>query len=147
MATQLAGPSLTTAPRRRGRGTIAVLAGLAANVVLGLGIDQILHATGVYPPWGQPMSDSLFGLATAYRVLIGVLGGYLTARLAPDRPMHHAIALGVVGVIVSIIGLVATWNAGPAMGPRWYPIFLVLAALPCSWLGATLWMRGRRTAR
>jgi peptidoglycan/LPS O-acetylase OafA/YrhL len=144
MATPLAGPSVGTAPRRRGRGTIAVVAGLLVNVVLGLGIDQILHATGVYPPWGQTMSDSLFGLATAYRVLIGILGGYVTARLAPDRPMRHAIALGIVGVVVSTAGLVATWNAGPAFGPRWYPILLVLVAIPCSWLGAKLQAGGLR---
>jgi hypothetical protein len=143
MATQLAGPTLGTAPRRRGRGTIAVLAGLAANVVLGLGTDQVLHATGVYPPWGQPMSEPLFGLATAYRIVYAVLGGYLTARVAPDRPMRHAIALGVVGVIVSTVGLVATWNAGPAFGPKWYPIALVLVSIPCAWLGAKLYLRGR----
>jgi hypothetical protein len=147
MATQLAGPPVGTAPRRRGRGTIAVLAGLAVNVVLGLGIDQILHTTGVYPPWGQPMSDPLFGLATAYRVLIGILGGYVTARLAADRPMQHAIALGVIGVIVSTVGLVATWNAGPAFGPRWYPIVLVLVSLPCAWLGAKLYLRRRGNDR
>jgi hypothetical protein len=138
MASQTSSAVLGTAPRRRGRGTLAVLAGLAANVVLGLGIDQVLHATGVYPPWGQSMSDSLFGLATAYRVLIGVLGGYITAWLAPDRAMRHAIALGIVGVIVSTVGLVATWNAGPAFGPRWYPLVLVLLAIPCAWLGGRI---------
>jgi uncharacterized membrane protein YfcA len=141
MASPIASRTAGTAPRRRGRGTIAVLAGLAANVVLSLGIDQILHATGVYPPWGQPMSDPLFGLATAYRVLIGILGGYVTARLAPDSPMRHAIALGIVGVIVSTVGLVATWNAGPAFGPKWYPIALVLVSIPCAWLGAKLYLR------
>ena len=143
-------PNIATpvpAARRRFGGTLAILAGLAVNVVLGLGTDQILHATGVYPPWGQSMANSLFALATAYRIGFGVLGAYVTARLAPDRPMWHAIALGVVGVVVSTIGLVATWNAGPAMGPRWYPILLVLVALPCSWLGATLWIRRRRSAR
>jgi hypothetical protein len=84
------------------------------------------------------MADSLFGLATAYRVIFGVLGCYIAARLAPDRPMWHSMAVGVVGVVVSTIGLVATWNAGPAFGPRWYPIALVLVAIPCAWLGGTL---------
>jgi hypothetical protein len=145
MASQPATPTLGAARGRRGRGTIAVLAGLATNVVLGVGIDQILHATGIYPPSGQPMSDSLFGLATAYRILIGILGGYITARLAPDRPIRLAIALGIVGVVVSSAGLIATWNAGPAFGPKWYPISLVLVSIPCSWLGAKLFTRGGRS--
>jgi hypothetical protein len=58
----------------------------------------VLHATGVFPPFGQPMADALFLLATAYRIVYGVAGCYLTARLAPDRPMRHALALGVVAL-------------------------------------------------
>jgi len=140
MTARVANPTASTAsaPRRRFRGTAAILAGLAANVVLALGTDQILHTTGVYPPWGQPMADSLFGVATAYRVLFGVLGCYLAARLAPDRPMWHAMAVGVIGVVVSTAGLVATWNAGPAFGPRWYAIALVLVSIPCAWAGGKL---------
>jgi len=37
------------------------------------------------------MSDALFALALAYRLAITVLGGWLTARLAPDRPAGHAL--------------------------------------------------------
>ena len=140
MTARVANPTASTAssPRRRFRGTAAILAGLAANVVLALGTDQILHTTGVYPPWGQPLADSLSAVATAYRVLFGVLGCYLAARLAPDRPMWHAMAVGVIGVVVSTVGLVATWNAGPAFGPRWYAIALVLVSIPCAWAGGKL---------
>jgi hypothetical protein len=146
MATQPAGPlaDARSAPRRPLRGTLAVLAGLAVNVVGGLGTDQILHATGVYPPWGQPMSDSLFLLATAYRVVFGIAGAYLTARLAPDRPMWHALALGVVGLVISTVGAAATWNAGPAFGPRWYPLALIPLSLACAWIGGALRVRQLR---
>jgi len=46
----------------------AVLAGLVTLAVLSLGTDVALHASGCYPPWGEPMADALF-LATAYRIL------------------------------------------------------------------------------
>ena len=131
--------------RRPFRGTLAVLAGLALNVVLGLGIDQILHVTGVYPPWGQTMSDSLFALATAYRLLIGVASGWLVARLAPDRPVWHAVVLGAIGFAISAVSVVATWNRGAEFGPHWYPILLAVSAIPVSWLGAQL-HRPARTA-
>ena len=99
---------------------------------------MVLHAAGVFPPVGQPMSNPLFLLAAAYRVVYAVAGGYVAARLAPGRPMAHALALGVVGLVVSAAGAAATWNEGPAFGPRWYPLALVATALPCAWAGGRL---------
>ncbi len=124
--------------RRRGRSVLAVLAGFVVIFVLSIGTDQILHATGVYPPWGQTMADSLFALATVYRILYGVLGCWVTARLAPDRPMAHAMALGVIGVLLSLAGLVFARKQGPEFGPLWYSIAIVAIALPCAWLGGRI---------
>jgi len=124
--------------RRIGRSIGAVLTGFLAVIILSLGTDMALHATGVFPPWGQPMADALFLLATAYRTVYGVAGSYIAARLAPDRPMTHALALGVAGLAVSIAGAVVTWNRGPALGPRWYPLALVATAMPCAWAGGRL---------
>lgn len=123
----------------------AVLAGLLAIVVLSIATDMVMHLTGVFPPMSQPMPDPMFLLPTSYRVVIGVLGGYLSARLAPYRPMTHAMVLGCIGVAVSIAGAVATWNAGPEFGPKWYPLALVVTALPSVWLGAKLVTRKRGT--
>jgi len=116
----------------------AVLVGLLAVIVLSLGTDILMHATGVFPPWFQPMSTPLWLLATAYRIVYGVVGGYITARLAPERPVKHALILGVVGLVLSVAGAVGTWNAGPEFGPRWYPLVLVLIAVPTAWLGGKL---------
>lgn len=116
----------------------AVLAGLVAIVLLSTGTDAVLHAVGPFPPEGQPMSGVLFGLAFVYRSVFSVLGGYLTARIAPRRPQLHANVLGGIGTVASLAGAVATWNAGPEFGPHWYPIALVVTALPTVWLGALL---------
>jgi surface polysaccharide O-acyltransferase-like enzyme len=116
----------------------AVLAGLMAVFVLSIGTDTALHASGIFPKFGEPMTDGLFVLATAYRVVYGVVGGYIAARLAPDRPIQHAVALGVVGVVLSTAGTVATWNKGPEFGPKWYPIVLVVTAIPVSWVGGKI---------
>ena len=113
----------------------AVVAGFVVVIVLSLGTDMVLHATGVFPPWGQPMSDALFLLATIYRTIYCIAGSYIAARLAPDKPMKHALVLGVVGLIVSTAGAVATWNKGPEFGPHWYPVALIVTAIPCAWLG------------
>ena len=130
----------TQNPRLGFRRFGAVIAGLLAVIVLSIGTDAVMHAVGVFPPIGQPMTDAHLSLllATFYRSVYGVAGSYLAARLAPDRPMQHAMAVGIVGLALSIAGVVATWNAGPEFGPRWYPLALVATALPCAWAGGKL---------
>jgi hypothetical protein len=120
----------------------AVLAGFIVGAVLSLATDVVLHAVGVYPPWGQVVSDPILSLATAYRTVFGVVGAYVTARLAPDRPMLHALVLGALGFVASLLGAVLTWNKGPAYGPHWYPVALVVLALPTAWLGG--WFREKQ---
>jgi hypothetical protein len=115
-----------------------VIAGLLIIFALSLGTDVVMHATGIFPPWFQPMATPLWLLALAYRSVFAVLGCYITARLAPNQPMKHAILLGVIGLFLSMVGVVSTWNAGPEFGPKWYPLALVASSLPCAWLGGKL---------
>ena len=128
--------TVTHTPRRIGRSIGALLAGFVAVVVLSLGTDFALHATGVFPALGQRMSDALFILATAYRTLYGVVGSYVTAQLAPDRPVGHALVGGLIGVALSTLGAVVTWNKD--LGPHWYPLALIVTAMPTAWLGGKL---------
>jgi hypothetical protein len=123
-------------PRHIGRSIGAVLAGMLAVVVLSLGTDLALHAAGIFPPLDQRMSDALFVLATAYRTVYAVVGGYVTAWLAPNRPIYHALVNGFIGVALSLLGAVLTWNK--ALGPHWYPLALVITALPTAWAGGKL---------
>ena len=116
----------------------AILAGFVAVVASHLGTDAIMHATRVFPPWGQPMSDALFLLATIYRTVFTVAGSYLTARLAPHHPLRHALAGGVIGLVLSTVGAAVTWKLGPEFGPHWYPLALIVTALPCAWAGGKL---------
>ena len=130
--------SQTNPPRRIGRSVLAIVAGALAAIVLSVGTDAVLHAIGLYPPLGRPMSDLLLLLATAYRAVYGIAGSYIAARLAPDRPMWHALVLGAIGCAVSILGAVVTWNRTEEFGPHWYPLALVVLAMPQSWVGGRL---------
>jgi hypothetical protein len=133
--------SVANPPRRSGRvlrSIGAVAAGLVAIFAVTTVTDVVMHATGVFPPPGAPpMSGTLFLLAFAYRFVFDVAGCWLTARLAPARPMGHALVLGSIGLVLSIAGAAAMWDAGPA----WYPLSLAASALPCAWLGARLQRR------
>src|SRR5262245_60708963 len=115
MATTVSKPS--THPFRS---ISAVLAGFLSVVVFSLVTDQILHVLAVYLPWGEPMwSPWLNLLALIYRTIYTIGSGYLTASLAPHRPMRHVAVLGVLGAFGGTAGLITTWNLG--FGPRWYP--------------------------
>jgi hypothetical protein len=125
-------------PRRLGRSIGALLSGFVVGVILSLGTDMALHATGIFPPWGQAMSDGLFLLATAYRIVYNIVACYIIARVAPNRPMLHALIGGAIGLVLSAVGAGATWNKGPEFGPHWYPLALIATALPCAWIGGKL---------
>jgi hypothetical protein len=131
----------TGSPSRPLRSFVAVFVGFVAVVVLSLGTDQVLHVLQVYPPWGQPMHDpGLNLLALAYRCVYAVLGSFIAAGLAPRAPMRHALVLGGIGLVLSVIGAIAALGMAD-LGPAWYPIALVLSALPCAWLGGDLYRR------
>ena len=118
----------------------AVFAGLLTNIVPALVIDAALHATAIYPPMGQPMSTAHYVLASSYRILLAIAGGYLTGRLAPTNPLKHSFILGVIGFVLATTGAVVMWDAGPA----WYPLLLIIIAIPCSLLGGRMSLRYER---
>ena len=120
----------------------AVVAGVLVIIVVTTVVDIVLHATGVFPPMDQPINDVLALLATSYRVIISIGGAWLTARLAPDKPMKHAIILGSVGTGLGLVGVVATWNLG--LGPRWYPISVAVLAIPQCWIGGKIYQMQSR---
>ena len=134
MTTQIA----DTRPRQLLRSIGAVLLGFVFVFVTSLGTDQILHVLDVYPPWGEPMyetSDNL--LALAYRTVYAIIGSYIMARFAPYAPMRHAMIGGAIGFVLSSMGAIAAISIGN-LGPIWFPIALVLTALPCAWVGGLL---------
>lgn len=133
-------------PRRLGRSLLALLAGMLAGIILSIGTDLLMHAIGLLPALGEPASSPMLMVATIYRSIYGVIGSYIAARLAPSQPMTHALVLGMLGLVVSIIGAVVTWNKGPAFGPHWYSVALLVLALPTAWVGGKLFLmqKGRQ---
>ncbi len=117
----------------------AVLAGLLFIIGMTTVVDIVLHVVKVYPSMDQPLTHKLAVLATAYRIIISVGGAWLTARLAPAKPMKHALVLGGIGTLLGLIGVLVTWNKG--LGPHWYPIALAVLAIPQCWVGGRIYER------
>jgi hypothetical protein len=117
----------------------SLLVGFLFVVFASTAADALFHALGLFPAPGQFAPTKPLLLATAYRTLFGVMGAYLTARIAPTRPMLHAMLGGAIGLVLATAGAITTWNLN--FGPHWYPIALIALALPQSFLGASLFLR------
>lgn len=116
---------------------IAVIAGFFVTALLSTATDTVMQAIGVFPSDGQRMSDAMFLLPAVYRALYTVAGGFITAKFAPTKPMHHAAVLAGLGLLGGLGGL-AAWYAAPNLGPFWYAASIPASALPCILGGAWL---------
>ena len=116
----------------------AVIAGFLTVVVLSTLTDTILEKTGIFPSAQMQMQYGperwLLVVALLYRTVFTVLGGFVTAKLAPAKPMRHVKILAILGTIGGLLGVVAGWN----LSEHWYPIALALFAFPSVWLGGKL---------
>jgi hypothetical protein len=125
-------------PRLRTAG--ALVAGFVAVAALSMAADAVLHALNYYPNDGTVGSDAELGVALAYRTIFTVLGGYITARLAPSRPQRLATILGAIGTLFAILGAVTMWN----VGHQWYAVSIAVLAIPSTALGGWLFTRSAR---
>lgn len=116
----------------------AVFVGFLVIAVLSTLTDTLLENVGVLPKGSLPLSGSellLVGVL-GYRALFSILGCYLAARLAPGRPMVHALALGAVGTLFSALGSVAMHD----VQPTWFGVVLTIMGLPIAWLSGKLYL-------
>jgi hypothetical protein len=122
-------------PRLRTAG--ALIAGFATVFVLSSAADAIFHALNYYPNDGTVGGDGELAFALTYRTLFTIVGGAVTAWLAPTQPVRLATILGAIGTLPAILGVVAMWS----LGHQWYGISLATLALPSTALGGWLFTR------
>ncbi|MCI0706397.1 MAG: hypothetical protein L0Y80_02800 [Ignavibacteriae bacterium] len=117
----------------------AVLAGFVFIGITHTATDAILESNGVLPKGHLYVSTGLILFVLGYRAVWSLVGCYLTARLAPNRPLRHALIVGGIGAVLSAGAAVAT--ADMNLGPGWYVWTLAAISLPVSWLGGKLYER------
>ena len=124
----------------------AVLAGFFLIGLLGFLTDTVLQQLGILPiPTEHKFETGHSLLALSYHLLFVVLGGFVTARLAPDRPIAHAITLGILGIVFSALGLIAIITQD--LAPAWYGWALIVFSIPVTWLGGKLAVHSRGLAK
>ena len=120
----------------------AFLAAFVTVFVLSYGTDYLLEATGLPIHRLNYATDAVIVLIIVYRNIYNIVGGYLAARLAPSRPVAHALAVGTFGFIGALVATVATRNMG--IGPAWYGFTIVALALPTAYAGGKAFVASRR---
>lgn len=123
------------------RSIAAIVAGVLAILFAAKIVDVILYNLHVYQ--GATFDQRTALIAFSHRVVLTIAGGWLTARLAPGKPMRHALILGALNTALNLFGT-ADWDQN--YGPIWFPLSLAVMAIPACWLGGMLLVRSRRVA-
>lgn len=115
----------------------AILAGFLLGALLSIGADYLMEITGMMSmEHFKQSSIAIIVLVIAYRFIFNVTGCYLTAALAPDKPMKHVLIIGIIGTVLSIVGALAMWDKAMPF----YNITIILMSLPSAWLGGKLFL-------
>jgi hypothetical protein len=125
------------------RSIVAIVVGFLFIGALAFGTDALVRAAfpAAFDAAGRTGSVPLLLFTIAYVGVFAVAGCYLAARLAPDRPMRHALILGVLGLVFNAMGTVAMWNTAPA----WFHVASLALVMPFAWIGG--WLRERQLDR
>ena len=118
------------------RSIAAIVFGFLFIGALAFGADAALRAAmpSAFSPSGRVDSVPVLLLMQAYVFVFAVTGCYLTARLAPNRPLRHALILGLCGLAFNVAGTIAMWQTAPA----WYHVVALALVMPAAWLGGRL---------
>ena len=126
------------------RSVLAIVVGFVLIGALSIGTDALIRMMdpAAFTPAGGTSDMAVLVWALVYVSIYAIAGCYLTARLAPNRPMRHAMILGVLGFVFSLAGTISRWS----LTPPWYNILGLALVLPCAWIGGSLRERQLQSA-
>ena len=126
------------------RSALAVLAGFLLIAFLSFAVDALARAAlpGSFGPDGRVTSTGTLLFYVSAAVAYTIAGGYATGRLAPSRPVRHAIWLGVVGLVVGVAASLSLWSTAPA----WYHVLGWVLVVPSALVGGRLAEQARSRA-
>lgn len=107
------------------------------NALLSVLTDFLLEFIGVLPDPTKGLFETwTILLVLFYRAAYTILAGFIVARFAPNKPMLHAIILGVIGVAITL------WAVNsPDFAQKskiWFGYTLAAITIPCLWLGVKI---------
>ena len=99
--------------------------------------DFLLESIGVLPnPQKGLFVKWAILLVLFYRGVFTIFGGFIVAKLAPNKPMLHAIIPGIIGTLITVIAVSSPSFSEKA--PLWFGFTLAAITIPCIWLGVSI---------
>jgi len=115
---------------------LAVVGGFVLIGALSFGTGKLVQAAwpAQVDAAGTPTTTLMMIVQLLYVGVYATFGCWLAARLAPGRPMLHALVLGALGLALNIPSAIAFRDSVPA----WYLVTGVLTTLLWAWLGGRI---------
>lgn len=118
------------------RSVLAVVAGFVVIGLLAFGTGSLV--SGMWPAahdaQHNPLTDAARLAQLLYVGVYAIAGCWLAGRLAPNRPMAHALAVGVLGLLLNVTSAAAVRH----LHPTWYLAVGVLTTMLWAWIGGRL---------
>jgi hypothetical protein len=118
------------------RSVIAVVAGFLVIGVLALGTGKLVQsmAPTQFDTAGNPTTTPMMLLQLLYIAVYATCGCWLAGRLAPSRPMTHALVVGALGLALNVPSAIALRGTHP----MWYLVVGVATTMLWAWLGGRI---------
>jgi hypothetical protein len=118
------------------RSVLAVVVGFVVIGALAFGTGTLTASMwpGALDASGNPATDTARVAQLLYVGVFAVFGCWLAGRLAPSRPMAHALTVGVLGMILNVASAWVMKDGHPA----WYLAAGVGTTMLWAWLGGRL---------
>ena len=127
------------------RSVLAVLAGFLVIGVLAFGTGRIFQAMSPaqFHASGAPTTTAMMLVQLLYVGVYATFGCWLSGYLAPNRPMAHALAVGVLGLALNIPSAIMLRGSHPI----WYLATGIVTTVLWAWLGGRIAERRGTTTR
>ncbi len=120
-----------------------LLLAFVVNTLLSVVTDFLLESIGVLPDPSKGLFDTwAIVLVLFYRGVYTIFTGFIIAKLVPSKPVLHALILGSIGTVITVLAV-----SNPAFAekaPLWFGYTLAAITIPCMWLGVKIqevWQR------
>jgi hypothetical protein len=118
------------------RSVLAIGAGFFATSILSLTGDYALRRLmpESFAPDGGVQDTHVLAITLLYTALFSVIGAYLVARIAIQRPLLHAAIFGGVMLALSALSATFLWRTAPP----WYHLATLAMVLPAALIGGKI---------
>lgn len=118
------------------RSTLAVVGGFLLIGALAFGTGTLVQSAWPtrHAADGTPTTTEMMLVQLLYVGVYATLGCWAAARLAPSRPMLHALVVGVLGLALNVPSAILLRDRAPA----WYLAAGVVTTMCWAWLGGRI---------